>query len=116
MNKQKSSVYLPPEKYERAKKEAEKLGMSYSDWVSDAIASALADPDFRNPTKPTTEWDKILEKLKGAQQKSIQEQDNLITEIVENQKRLEAKIDSMMKKFDVESPTKDDSGRRIFDD
>ena len=116
MDKQKTSVYLPSEKYDKAKKEAQESGVSYSDWVSDAIASALADPDFRNPTKPTTEWEKILQKLKGAQQESIQQQDTIISEIIENQKRLEAKIDSMMKKFDVEPPTKDKSGRRIFDD
>ncbi len=116
MDKQKTSVYLPPEKYERAKKEAQKSGVSYSDWVSDAIASALTDPDFRNPTKPTTEWEKIVQKLKGAQQESIQEQESVITELNENQKRLEAKIDSMMKKFNVEPPIKDNSGRRIFDE
>ena len=115
MNKQKSSVYLPPEKYERAKKEAKKAGISYSDWVSDAIASALADPDFRNPTKPPTKGNKILQELKKAQSASLKEQETVIGEIVNRLERLELKFDSMMEKFEVEQPAKDKSGRRIFD-
>ncbi len=115
MTKQKTSVYLLSKKYQDAKKEAEKKEVSYSDWVADAIDKKLADPGYANPTKPTTEWEKILQKLKVAQQESIQEQDNVITEIVENQKRLEAKIDSIMDKFQIEKPTNDRSGRRIFD-
>ena len=116
MDKQKTSVYLPPEKYEDAKEKAKESGISYSDWVADAIASAIADPDFKDPTKPITEWEKILLKLKEAQKESTHQQDSLIREILENQKRLDDKIDSLMKKFDVEPPVKDKSGRRIFDE
>ena len=112
MDKQKTSVYLPPEKYNKAKKKAKEAGMSYSDWASDAISSAIANPDFRNPTKPTTEWEKILEKLKEAQHKP----DLVIRNIVENQSRLETKINALMDELKVEQPVKDKSGRRIFDE
>ena len=113
MSKQKTSVYLLSKKYQDAKKEAEKLGISYSDWVSDAIDKKLADPNYVNPTKPTTGWEKILQKLKEAQATSIQEQDTKITEVV---KHLEVKIDSIMDKFQIEKPVNDKSGRRIFDE
>ena len=112
MKKEKTSVYLLSKKYEDAKKEAKESGVSYSDWVADAIDKKIADPNYTNPTKSTTDWDKILQKLKDAQAKSIQEQDNKITEVV---KHLEAKIDSIMDKFQIEKPVNDKSGRRIFD-
>ncbi len=115
----KISVYLHPDLHERAKTAAKErfgAGRHMSDWVADTIAAILANPGVIDPTKPPSESDQILQKLKKAQIEQLKEQESVTGEIVDRLERLELKFDSMMKNFDVEQPTKDHSGKRVFDD
>ncbi len=116
MEKTKTSVYLHPEIYARAKKKAEERGISYSDWVTDAITAVLANPEILNSIRPKLEaqeaWEKVQKFLKLKHKTEQEEREDL--ELWK--KRIEAKINLLMNKLEIKPLVKDESGRRVFDE
>jgi len=116
VDKKKTSVYLLPDTYVKAKEEAERIFGSkkkYSDWVCDIIKSALAKPSFLD--SEGIEADKILKRFLRAQEKGAQTQISSNKDIINRLERLEDKIDSIMSKVEAENPIEDNSGRKVFE-
>jgi hypothetical protein len=112
IDKIKTSVYLKPTIYDEIKNICEKKGISYSRFAIEALERAKDDPNFLDPTQQLeteTAWKQFQEDLKNLQQLR---EDHL----EERFNQLEVKINAIMEQLNIPQPSKDTSGRRIFDD
>ena len=110
-----TSFRLTEEEDKRYKDLAIKKGITFNQFVRDCMSSAYSNPDYLNPTTQPTEGDKILKRFLKAQEKEVEVHITSNQDIISRLERLESKMDSLMDKFKVESPIKDESGRRIFE-
>lgn len=111
-----TSFRLTKEEDKRYKDLAEKKNLTFNQLVREVLASAHANPDFMNPTQPPKEFDLIRKKIVETQKKFLANYEIKNEKIDQRLTNLEKKVDLLLKNQNITIPTKDESGRRIFDE